>query len=104
VRLHVLGLDFDGDFAQRLRAPDSGGSPERSAMANDEHSGQTAIYTLAGVIGAATLTLAATIGAATLAFLSSQSAARTAFDAQMVQIGVAVLSADPSAPSPLGPR
>jgi hypothetical protein len=54
-------------------------------MASDEHSGRTAIYTLA-----------ATIAAATLAFLGSQWAARTAFDAQMVQIGVSILSADPS--------
>jgi hypothetical protein len=54
-------------------------------MVSDEHSGRTAIYTLA-----------ATIVAATIAFLGSQWAARTAFDAQMVQIGVNILSADPS--------
>jgi hypothetical protein len=46
---------------------------------------RTAIYTLAGVIAAATI-----------AFIGSQWAARTAFDAQMVQIGVGILSADPA--------
>jgi hypothetical protein len=48
-------------------------------------SDRTAIYTLAGVIAAATL-----------AFIGSQWAARTAFDAAMVQIGVNILSADPT--------
>jgi hypothetical protein len=48
-------------------------------------SDRTAIFTLAGVIAAATI-----------AFIGAQWSARTAFDAQMVQIGVAILSADPS--------
>jgi hypothetical protein len=45
---------------------------------------RTAIYTLAGVIAAATL-----------AFVGTEWAARTSFDAQTVQIGVGILSADP---------
>jgi hypothetical protein len=45
---------------------------------------RTAIYTLAGVIAAATI-----------AFVGTEWAARTSFDAQMVQIGVGILSADP---------
>jgi hypothetical protein len=47
-------------------------------------SDRTAIYALAGVIGAATI-----------AFIGTEWTARSAFDAQMVQIGVAILSADP---------
>jgi hypothetical protein len=45
---------------------------------------RTAIYTLAGVIAAATI-----------AFIGTEWAARTSFDAQMVQVGVGILSADP---------
>jgi hypothetical protein len=45
---------------------------------------RTAIYTLAGVIAAATI-----------AFIGTEWAAHTSFDAQMVQIGVGILSADP---------
>jgi hypothetical protein len=54
-------------------------------MASDEHSARVAIYTLA-----------ATIAVAALGIVGTQWAARTAFDAQMVQIGVNILSADPS--------
>jgi hypothetical protein len=56
----------------------AGGTPTASS------SDSTAIFTLAGVIFAATI-----------AFIGSQWVARTAFDAQMVQIGVGILSADP---------
>jgi hypothetical protein len=48
-------------------------------------SDRTALYTLAGVIAASML-----------AFIGSQWVAKSAFDAQMVQIGVSILSADPS--------
>jgi hypothetical protein len=56
---------------------------------------RTAIYTLAGVIAAATI-----------AFIGTEWAARISFDAQMVQIGVGILSADPGksdvAPAQMG--
>ena len=55
--------------------------PNPSPLASDRN----ALYALAGVIAAATLALVA-----------SQWTARTAFDAQMVQVGIGILSADPS--------
>ena len=70
-----------------LRSPERPSS-QTTTIAGAALSGasdRTAIYALAGVIAAATI-----------AFIGSQWAARTAFDAQMVQIGVSILSADPS--------
>lgn len=60
--------------------PGQGVHPQPSPPPSD----RTALYTLAGVIGAATI-----------AFIASQQTARTSFDAQMVEIGVTLLSADP---------
>jgi hypothetical protein len=72
---------------------DQGGPPRQqppetrtpTAPSPPRTSDRTALYTLAGVIAASTV-----------GFIGSQWVAKSAFDAEMVQIGVGILSADPS--------
>jgi hypothetical protein len=59
--------------------------PPAPASSTPRTSDRTALYTLAGVIAASMF-----------AFIGSQWVAKSAFDAEMVQIGVSILSADPS--------